>query len=188
MAKASELKVGFVVAVNGGQYQVRNIDIKAPSARGASTLYKVTFNHLITGQKWDHTYKGDDMLPDVEAMNKSVQFLYRDGDFFTFMDIEDYSQHQMSADELDETADWLHDGMEGLVGLFVEEKLVSIQLPQSVEKEIIETSPAMKGASATARTKPAKLAGGVVIQVPEYVAQGDIVKVNTGTRKFMGRA
>ncbi|MFC3853626.1 elongation factor P-like protein YeiP [Salinispirillum marinum] len=187
MARASELKVGFVVAVNGGQYQVRSIDIKAPSARGASTLYKVIFNHLITGQKWEHTYKGDDILPDVDTQHRNMQFVYKDGDFYTFMDNEDYAQHTLSETELGDTAEWLHDGMEGLVGLLVTDKLVAIQLPQSVEKEIIETTPTLKGASATARTKPATLAGGVVIQVPEYVAQGDIVKVNTDSKKFMGR-
>jgi len=188
MPKASELKRGSVVEINDQVYVVVNLECKSPSARGAATLYKVRFNNVQTKQKLDESFKGDDMLKPVDFVRRGVQFSYLDGDMFNFMDTEDYSQYTLSRDDLDDTARWLTEGLEGITAMLIDGQMVALDLPQSIEVAVIETAPGIKGASASARTKPATLANGIEIQVPEYLEQGEIVKVNTQTCKFMSRA
>ncbi|HCY86522.1 MAG TPA: elongation factor P-like protein YeiP [Desulfobacteraceae bacterium] len=188
MPKACDLKKGNVVAINGDPYMVKHIDVRTPSARGAVTLYKVRFNNIKTKQKYEESYKGNDILDDVDLQRKPVQYLYPDGDFHVFMDSVEYGQYLVSADAIEDEIVWLTDGMEDIVGLIIEENMVAIEIPVSLVFEITETAPGIKGASATARTKPATLSNGVEIQVPEYLDVGEMVKVNTETRKFMSRA
>ena len=188
MPKAADLKPGHIAEVNGKQYFVKNVDVKSPSARGAATLYKITFAEIQTKKKFEQTFKGDDMLGEVDLLNRPVQYLYADGDMHTFMDVEDYSQYTLTSEELGDTLLWLHDGMEGLTGLVVNDNFVNVQLPQSVVKKVLETAPRMKGATATKSAKPATLAGGLVVNVPEYVETGEEIKVNTQTKEFMSRA
>ncbi|HEX22885.1 MAG TPA: elongation factor P-like protein YeiP, partial [Chromatiales bacterium] len=114
-------------------------------------------------------------------------YLFQDGDMVTFMDVEDYSQYTLGADDLDEQLGYLVDGLEGLSALLVDGNVIGVELPQSVNLAVVETAPAMKGATATGRTKPATLASGIEVQVPEYIAVGDVLKINTGTGKFMSR-
>ena len=188
MPKASELKRGEVVQIDGAPHVVRQLEAKSPSARGASTLYKIRFGNLLTGLKRDETYKGDDFLEEADCARVQVLFSYVDGDQYVFMDTEDYTQHMLSAESLGDQLGYLTDGLEGLTALLVEDRLVAVDLPQSVVLEIVDTAPAIKGGSATARTKPATLSTGLVVQVPEYIDQGQMIKVNTTNGKFMSRA
>ena len=188
MPKASELKRGMIVEIGGAPHVVKNVDVKSPSSRGANTLYKVRFNNVQTKQKFEQTFKGEDMLGDTDFSRRAVQFLFKDGDMYTFMDVEDYSQYTLGAEDLEDQLGYLVDGLEGLSALLVEGNVIGIELPQSVNLEVVDTAPAMKGASATSRTKPATLSSGLEVQVPEYIAVGEVIKVNTGTGKFMSRA
>lgn len=188
MLKASDLKKGHVVEMEGSIYLVKQVDVKSPSSRGGTTLYKTRFSELQTGLKRDETFTGDDVLTEVDLARRAGQYLYRENDALTFMDQEDYNQFTLNIEDVGEEAEYLYDGIEGLQLLLVDGEIVGIQLPSSVVMEVIDTVPALKGGTAAARTKPAKLATGLVVQVPEYVATGDIVKVNTETGKFMSRA
>ncbi len=188
MPKACDLKKGHVVDINGDAYMVKHIDVRTPSARGAVTLYKVRFSNIKTGQKYEESYKGNDNLEEVDLQRKPVQYLYPDGDFHVFMDSIEYAQYMISVQAIEDEAVWLTDGMEDITGMIIGENMVAIEIPSSLVFEITQTAPAVKGASATARTKPATLSNGVEIQVPEYLENGEMVKVNTETRKFMSRA
>jgi elongation factor P len=185
--KASDLKRSSVVAIDSEPHSVRDIEVRSPSARGAATLYKFTLTNLITGRKFNETFKGDDYLAEADAERVALQYSYLDGNELIFMD-EEYAQHGMARDQIAEQAAYITDGIEGITGLLVEGVLRAIELPQSVTLEIVETSPAMKGASANARTKPATLNTGHVVNVPEYIETGEKVRVNTGDGKFMSRA
>ena len=121
-------------------------------------------------------------------MRRSVQYLYPDGALHVFMDSQEYSQYMIEGDAIEDELIWITDGMEGIVALIIDENMVSIEIPKALVFEILETSPGLKGASATARTKPATLSNGVEIQIPEYLEAGEMVKVNTETKKFMSRA
>ncbi len=188
MPKASELKRGAVVELNGQPHIVRNVESRSPSSRGASTLYKVRFSNMQTGQKLDQSLKGDDFLKEADCVKRSVQFLFRDGDVFTFMDTEDYNQYTLSADDLDDQTGYLADGLQGIVALLNDGRILALELPQAVELEIVDTAPALKGATASGRTKTARLSTGVEVQVPEYLATGEVVRINTANGKFMSRS
>jgi elongation factor P len=188
VAKASELKKGMVVDINGVPHVVKQIEVRNPSSRGASTLYKVRFNNLKTGQKLDESLKGDDVFKESDYVRAKVQFSYIDGDNYIFMNSEDYSQYTLSGEDLEGQVGYLTEGLEGIVALLVDDEVIGIELPSSVVMAIVETTPAIKGATASARTKTAKLTTGIEIQVPEYLETDELVKVNTETGKFMSRA
>lgn len=188
MPKACDLKRGMVVDINGMPHVVKQVEAKSPSSRGASTLYKVRFNNLQTGQKLDESYKGDDMLKLADCLRTQVQYSYKEGNIYTFMNMEDYSQYSLNEDDLESQLGYLSDGLEGITALLVDGNILAIELPQSVSLEIVETAPAIKGATASGRTKPASLSTGLEIQVPEYLASGETIKVNTSTGKFISRA
>jgi len=188
MLKASNLKKGTVVAINQQIYMVRHIDVKTPSARGALTLYKVRLMNVQNGQKLDQSFKGNDMLEDVELNRRPVQYIFKEGSLYTFMDTEDYNQYTLGEGTLEDQSVWLIDNLEGITALLSDGSIISIELPQSIQLDITETSPAIKGATVTGRTKSATLSNGIVVQVPEYMETGERVKVNTETGKFMSRA
>lgn len=188
MPKASDLKKGDVIDIDGVPHAVKHLDTKSPSSRGAATLYKVRLTNLLTGQKRDESYKGDIMLAAADSQRVAVQFSYIDGDSYMFMNTEDYSQYGLDRDALEDQLEYLVDGLDGITALLVQDQIVAIDLPQSVIMEIVETAPGIKGASASARTKPATFATGLVVQVPEYIEQGEQIKINTTNAKFMSRA
>ena len=188
MLKASNLKKGNVVTINQQIYMVKHIDVKTPSARGALTLYKVRLMNVQNGQKLDQSFKGNDMLEDVELSRRPVQYIFKEGNLYTFMDTEDYNQYTLGEETIEDQSVWLIDNLEGITALLSDGRIISIELPQTIQLDITDTSPAIKGATVTGRTKSATLSNGVVVQVPEYMAAGERVKVNTETGKFMSRA
>jgi elongation factor P len=188
MPKASELKKGSVVEHDGEVFIARQIDKRNPSARGASTLFKVRFFNVRNGQKLELTMKSDDFIKDGDLTKRSVSFSYREGDMITFMDTEDYSQYTLNADVLEEQAGYMTEDLEGMIALLVDGQIVGVELPQTVVLEITDTAPGIKGASATSRTKPATLSTGLEVHVPEYLETGEHIKVNTANAKFVSRA
>ncbi len=188
MAKASDLKRGMVIDINGVPHVVKHVDAKSPSSRGASTLYKIRFTNLKTGQKLDESLKGDDFFKDADLIRAKVQFSYVDGDQYIFMNMDDYTQYSLSRDDLDDQVDYLTEGLEGIVALLIDDAVLGIELPSSVILAIVETAPSIKGATASGRTKTARLTTGVEVQVPEYLETDELIKVNTESGKFMSRA
>jgi len=106
----------------------------------------------------------------------------------TFMDSEDYSQYTLNTDVLEEQLGYITEDLEGMIALLVDGEIVGIEIPQTVILEITDTAPELKGASATARTKPATLSTALEIQVPEYLKTGERIRVNTANAKFLSRA
>lgn len=185
--KACNLKKGNIVQINNTPYQVKHIDVQTPSARGANTLYKVRYSSVPGGQKLDQTHKGNEMLEEMELERRSVNFLYNDQDTYNFMDNRNYEQYEIPLETMEDQAKWLTDGLEGITVLLRDGNPICIELPASVTMEIVETAPAIKGATVTNQSKPATLANGHVIQIPEYMEAGEIVQVNTETGLFMSR-
>ena len=188
MPKASELKRGDVVDIGGTPHAVKTLEAKSPSSRGASTLYKIRFTNLRTGQKLDESYKGDVMLGNIDCERVAVQYSYVDGDEHVFMNSDDYSQYSLQAEMIKDQLPYLDVGQSDLIALIVEGELLTISLPQTVVLTVSDTAPGIKGATATGRTKPATLSTGLEIQVPEYLEPGERVKLNTESNKFISRA
>jgi elongation factor P len=188
MPKASELKRGMVLEINGAPHVVKHLEAKSPSSRGASTIYKIRFNNLQTKQKLDESFKSDDYIKEADYVREPIQYSYKDGDNHVFMNTENFNQYEVNADDVEDQMEYITDTLEGLTALIMDGVLLSIELPQSVDMEITDTVPNTKGATAAGRTKPATLSTGKEVQVPEYMEIGEIIKINTGTGKFMSRA
>jgi len=140
------------------------------------------------GTKLDASFDADDNLPEVELLRRQATYSYMDGDAFVFLDDEDYTPYMVDADVLGDDAGYITDGLTGIYVQVIDETPVGVQLPTSVVLEVVETPPELKGGTATKRPKPAKLNTGIEIMVPEYIANGERVLVNTTTGEFAGRA
>lgn len=143
---------------------------------------------VVTGGKIDETFKAEEMIILADLTRRPVMFSYMDGDEFVFMDNEDYTPYNLNKEVIAEEELFISEDTIGLQVIIINEKPVAIDLPSSVELIIAETDPSIKGASASARTKPATLTTGLVIQVPEHISTGEKIKVNTEEKRFMGRA
>ncbi|WP_322803925.1 elongation factor P-like protein YeiP [Vibrio alfacsensis] len=188
MPKASEIKKGFAIESNGKTLLVKDIEVTTPGGRGGSKIYKMRCTDLTTGARVDERYKSDDVVDTVEMNKRAVMYSYADGDEHIFMDNEDYSQYTFKHNEVEDELLFINEDTQGIHIILINGAAVGIELPSSVELVIEETDPSIKGASASARTKPARFASGLVVQVPEYIATGERVIVNTTERKFMSRA
>lgn len=186
--KTNELKKGMVVQIDGQNILIKHVQVQSPSSRSGNTLYKVLGRNVVSKQKFEKTYKGDENVDAVEFTRRPVQLLYRDADGCTFMDAETYDQYVIAEDDLEEELPFVADGQEGINALIADGALLGIELPATVNLEIVDCSPGIKGASVSARTKPATLSTGLVVQVPEYLTPGEVIKVNTDTGEYMSRA
>ena len=188
MPKASEIKKGFAIESNGKTLLVKDIEVTTPGGRGGAKIYKMRCTDLTTGARVDERYKSDDVVETVEMNKRAVVYSYADGDEHIFMDNEDYSQYTFKETDVADEMLFINEDTQGIHVILVDGSAVGLELPSSVELVIEETDPSIKGASASARTKPARFASGLTVQVPEYIATGDRVVINTAERKYMSRA
>jgi elongation factor P len=186
--KAYDVKKGNVVEHNGTVYQVRDIERSSPQGRGGNVRFRFTMYSVPGGNKTDASFDGDDELKEVELLRRQASFSYKDGEAFVFMDDEDYTPYTLDADVVGEAAGYISDGLGGCFVQIIDDMPIAVQLPQTVTLEVVETPPELKGGTATKRPKPARLSTGIEIQVPEYIANGERVLVNTTSGEFSGRA
>jgi elongation factor P len=185
---AKDIKRGHIVNYNGAPCIIETITVQSPSARGAATFYKYRTRNLITKQKVDIVLRGGESLNEANFEKRPVKFMYSDPSEVHFLDDGNYEQYSLSAGDLTEELQYLTEGLEGILALIYNEQCVGIQVPVTVELNVVQCDPGIKGASATARTKPATLETGLVVQVPEYLAQGERIKVDTRTGEYLSRA
>jgi elongation factor P len=188
MPKASEIKKNTAVEINGEAYIVRDIDRSVPQGRAGGSIYRMRLYSVATNHKIDETYKDSDMLTLADLIKRPVTFSYSDGQEYVFMDSEDYSSYSLNKDSIADELLFINEDTQGIQMLIVNDAPVALDIPSSVELEIVETAPSMKGGSATARTKPATLSTGLVVQVPEHISTGDRIKINVEERRFTSRA
>ncbi len=187
MFTTSDFKKGLVIQLEGAPCVLLDILVQSPSARGANTMVKTKYRNLLTGQVLDKTFRSGDKVDEADFERHKGQFLYADGGRGVFMDLENYEQFEMEADNFSLLSPFLLDGTEVTLGLF-EGRMVSVDLPMIVELSIIETPPVMKNATATAETKEAILETGLKLKVPPYLESGERIKVDTRDGRFISRA
>jgi elongation factor P len=188
MFRASDLKKGDVVKIEGDPHIVETVKVQSPSARGAVTLYKIRFRNLKSKRKIDQALRGDDALAEADFERRPVQYLYGDASSITFMDLQDYGQFTLTKDEIEEEWLFLTEGLEGLISICSAGRVLGLEIPTFINLEIVDTRPSVKGGSVTARTKPATLSTGLVVQVPEYMSAGEIIRVDTRTGEYASKA
>lgn len=188
MPRASEIKKSSAVEYEGRVYLVRDIERSVPQGRAGGSLYRMRMYDVVTNAKIDETFKDSDMLTLADLVRRPATFSYSDGEEFVFMDTEDYTQYALNREAIADELLFISEDTQGIQVVLVSDDPVAVALPPTVDLDIVDTAPSVKGGSATARTKPATLSTGLVVQVPEHISTGDRIKVNVDERRFLGRA
>ncbi len=188
MPKASEIKKNAAVEYDGAVYFVKDIERSVPQGRAGGSIYRMRMYNVVTGAKLDESFKDSDMLNLADLIRREATLSYIDGDEYNFMDSEDFTMYPLNKESIEHEAQFITEETKGIQVVVLNDAAVGIDIPTIVELVITDTAPAMKGASATSRTKPATLTTGLVVNVPEHISTGDRIKVNTEEVKFTGRA
>jgi elongation factor P len=185
---AKEIKRGLIVVYDGSPCLIEAVNVQTPSARGAATFYKFRARNLSTRQKTDITLRSGDSLDEADFTRRAVKYIYADATHLHFLDQQDYNQVSLAKEDAVEESKYLTEDIEGVLALIYNDRCIGVQLPVAVELKVTRCDPGIKGSSATARTKPATLETGLVVQVPEYLAEGETIKVDTRTGEYLSRA
>ena len=177
------MAVEFVL--DGYPYAVVEAQFVKPGKGQAFTRTKL--KNMITGAVLERTFKSGEKLEKADMEERQMQYLYPEGDQFVFMDTSNYNQLNFRRDQLGDTPDYLQDGMMVDV-LFWSEKPIGVTPPIFVELEVVETEPSMKGATASASYKPAKMETGLVVMVPPFIEPGTRIIIDTRENKYLSRA
>lgn len=185
---AKEIKNGAVLNYNGQPIIIESITVQTPSARGAATLYKYRGRNLISRQKVDITLKGTESLDEADFERRPVKMMYADPHEMHLLDQENFNQYSIGLSDVAEQVPYVTDQLEGMLALIYNNDCVGLQIPTTIELTVTECDPFVKGNSATGRTKPATLETGLTVNVPEYLSQGERIKVDSRSGDFIGRA
>ena len=185
--QAKEIKTGAIVEYEGAPVLIESMKVSSPSARGASTVYHFRARNIVTRKKVDISLKGTESLDGADFERREVKLMYTDPTHFHFLDQVDYQQYAIPIEDIEYERQFITEELEGLLALIYNEECVGIKCPDTVELLVTQCDPGVKGNSATSRTKPATLETGLEVQVPEYLKEGERVKVDTRTAVFLSR-
>ena len=148
---------------------------------------RTKIKNLTTGAIYDRTFKGNDQFPEADISRKKGQFLYSDETGATFMELDNFEQHQLDAAQVSDAKPYLKEGLE-LDLVLHDDTLLAVELPTKVDLEVVYTEPGFKGDTQSTVTKPAKLETGFEVNVPLFIKQGEKIRVNTQTGQYVERA
>ncbi len=184
MYEITDLKPGRAIQIDGEPFIVLSSQFGRKSQSKANMQCKL--KNLKTGSIVARNFQGSEKIEPADVGYRKVQYLYNDGTNFTFMDLENYDQFTLNSELIGDMAGYLVEGNE-VDTLVFEEQPIGIQLKPTVELKVVETMPGVKGDTATGGNKPAKLESGLSVNVPLFVDEGDVIKVNTETGLYMTR-
>ena len=182
---ATQIRRGMVIVFEGDPCRI--IEFRHHTPGNQRAMVQAKLKNLRSGNNFEHRFRADDQIHKADMETQELQFLYKAGDTYHFMNTDNYEQLEMDDETLGDNAQWMQDNMMVMVE-FYNGKPMSIQLPQFMNFTIVDTAPVMKTATKTASSKPAKLENGVTINVPEFIATGERVRVNPNTGEYMDRA
>jgi elongation factor P len=185
---AKDIKPGAILKQNDAPLIIESVTVQSPSARGGTTLYKFRARNLVSRQKTDFSCKGTDNLEEADFERREATLMYSDGNQIHFLDQQDYNQYSIPASDVSHEMQYITEDLQGLLVMVYNGGCVGLQLPATVELKVTRCDPGIKGNSATSRNKPATLETGLVVQVPEYLKEGETIKVDTRTGEYLSRA
>ena len=183
--QATRVRKGNLIILKSGLYRV--LEARHVSPGKGRAFVQVKLRDVRAGTLTDYKFRSEDSVERAVLDVRSMQFLYREDDLFHFMDTENYEQVQLSKEAMSDATDYLIP--EAVITVeFFEGEPVALDLPTTVDLVVEDTAPGIKGATASAQVKPARLETGLVVQVPPFINNGDKVRVNTGTGGYQARA
>lgn len=185
MADTSNFRNGMVIEMEGNLLQITYFQHVKPGKGGAFVRTKL--KNVLTGAVIDRTFRSGEKVTEVRLVRRPIQYSYTDGNLYYFMDMETYEMIPLGGDTIGEDQlYYLQENME-CEGLTRDGKVLTVDLPQFVELEVVETDPGVRGDTAQGGTKPAKLATGAVVQVPLFVERGEVIRVDRTADKYLER-
>lgn len=185
MASTSNFRNGMVLEIDGQLSQIVYFQHVKPGKGGAFVRSKL--KNVLTGAVVEKTWTAGERVTEVRLERRPVQYSYHDGQLYHFMDMGTYEDIPINAEVIgDDQLKYLKESME-CQGLLHNDRVISVELPNFVELEVTETEPGVRGDTASGGTKPAKLETGAVIQVPLFIEQGEIVRVDRRDDKYLTR-
>ena len=185
MAAANDLRKGQAIKYNGNTAIVLEVNHRTPGNLRA--FVQAIIRYINTGKSADVRFGSTDKVELVDIERKDVEFSYKDNDGYHFMDPETYDTIDLNENLLGEAKDYLVENLKVQV-LYAEGKAVQVELPASVNLKVIESAEGLRGDTASNVTKPAKLESGKTINVPLFIKEGELIKIDTRTGAYMGRA
>jgi len=179
----ADFKKGLKIQFDGEPYSIVDFQHVKPGKGGAFVRTKL--KHMKLGRVIDNTFRAGEKVELVDFDEKRMQYLYRD-ERYHFMDLDTYDQISLSAEEVGDARDFLKENTEVEI-LFINDSPVTVELPNFIELQITKTDPGIRGDTASGGSKPATLETGAVIQVPLFLSEGDVVKVDTRSGEYLGR-
>lgn len=185
MADTSDFRTGMVIELDDELFEI--VDFQHVKPGKGQAFVRTKIKNVMSGNVFQRTFRAGEKVEEVRLVRRPYRFSYEDGDLYYFMDEETYEMTPLHADTVGEDQlDYLHENME-VTGLTREGEILAIELPQFVELEVVDTRPGVKGDTAQGGTKPAELASGVVVQVPLFIEEGNVVKVDRTENKYLER-
>ncbi|HEV2417739.1 MAG TPA: elongation factor P [Terriglobia bacterium] len=181
---ANDLRPGMVIKHNGELFSIFRAEHRTPGNLRA--FVQARMRNLRTGAMNDHRFRSEDEVERAIIDETEMQFLYSDGDSFHFMNTENYEQLHLHKDVVGDRAQFMVPDV-NLKVEFYEGRPIDVALPPTVDLKVIETEPGIKGGSATNVQKPAKLETGVIVQVPPFISEGEIIRVDTAQGTYLER-
>ena len=183
--QATRLKKGMLIKVDQDLFRVLELQHVTPgNLRG---FVRVKLRNIRNGAMSDQKLRSEDTLDRATLDEHEMQYLYKDGDEYCFMNTSSYEQVHISSEVLGDSVNYIKAEMTIQVEFYGSEP-VGIELPPAVDLKVLDTAPGIKGATASAQVKPATLETGIVVQVPPFVNPGDVVRINTDTGEYLSRA
>ena len=183
--QATRLKKGMLIKM--GEDLLRVIELQHVTPGNLRGFVRVKLRNIRNAALADHRFRSDDTVDRATLDEREMQYLYKDGEDFYFMDTSSYEQVHISNEALGDSVNYIKPEMTILVEFYGSEP-VGIELPPAVDLKVLDTAPGIKGATASAQVKPATLETGLVVQVPPFVNSGDVIRVNTETGEYLSRA
>jgi len=180
----NEFRAGLKVMLEGDPCSIIENEFVKPGKGQA--FNRVKLRNLKTGRVWERTFKSGESLEGSDVMDRQMEYLYADGEFWHFMEPDTYEQYRADADAVGDGARWLKQQDRCEVTLYNGSPL-AVTPPNFVELEIVETDPGLKGDTAGGGSKPATLSTGAVVKVPLFLGPGEIVRIDTRTGEYQGR-
>lgn len=185
MINATSLRPGMVIKFNNELHSVFTFVHRTPGNLRA--FVQVKMRNLRNGSMFEHRFASEDRVEKVMLDEVEVEFLYKEVDTYHFMNTETYEQYEFTDQILGDAAQYLTPNLKVKVEFF-EEKPIGVELPAAVEMKVIETEPGLKGATVSNVGKPAKMESGLMVQVPAFIGEGEVIRVSTSTGEYLERA
>jgi elongation factor P len=185
MISSNDFRPGVTILYNNGIWQI--VEAMHVKPGKGSAFVRTKIKNVETGNVMETTFRAGEKLPQANVEKADMQYLYRSGSNFTMMDAQSYEQVELTADQIGPTVEFLKEGLEGLKVLKFNNRIIGVDLPNTVELVITETAPDERGDTSSGGGKPATLETGAVISVPFHLKVGDKIKVDTRNRKYITR-